>query len=229
MSRQLKNLFLCVCSFVVFVLAIIGLGRDIFHAFEEILYDHQATLITNSAFSRLTNKVVLFGALLSLFLIPFYILKVFDKEYKIPNVVCSLKFIESVLLLVVVLLVVFVFFPLSCVLEGFEHAFRSVFLGDCLYSHVLIPLIFLLSYFLFDERVELSKNMPIIIVVIVGFYVLIYVLFVFILKTWEDFYFIHEASKKITYYAIVPLFFGALIGTYFGSKFLLKTRTKNTD
>ena len=226
MSRQVKNALLCICSVAVVILAVIGLGRDIFHVFEEILYDHQATLITNSAFSRLTNKVVLFGAVLSLFLAPFYVLKIFDSKYKIPVIVYSMKFVESILLLAVVFLVVLVLFPLSCVLDGFEGAFKSVFLGDCLYSHVLIPSIFLISYFLFDEKEKLPNQLPVIVTVVLGVYVLIYIFFVFILKTWEDFYFIREASKKMTYVAIIPLVFGALAGTYFGSKFLLKKISK---
>ena len=222
MSRTIRFSLLLIVSVSIVVFTIIGLGRDIFHAIEEITYDHQATVLTNSAFSRLTNKVALLAGSISLFLIPFYVTCLVDKNYKLSSVVYSLKFVCSFLLIVVMVLVVIVFFPLSCVLQGFEEGFHSVFLGDCLYSHVLIPLLFVLSFFMMDDRQKLSRKEPIVIASVLTAYVLVYVFFVFGLKTWEDFYFIKEAANTISYFAMAPFAILVIVGVYFLSGLLAK-------
>ena len=229
MSRKVKEISLILSSITIVVLTIIGLGRDLFHAVEEIFYDHESTLFSSSAFSRLTNKVVVFSAVLSLFLIPYYFLQLFEDEKHLPQIVYSMKFICSCFLTVVFVLVLFVFFPLNCVLQGFEDGFRSTFLGDCLYSHILIPILFVCSFFAIDERQKISKKAPLLIILILGVYVLVYILFVFILKTWEDFYYISEATKTVTYFAIIPLCIIVLIGVYFGTTLLLKAVSKEHD
>ena len=226
MSRKLRALLLLLVSIAVVILGIIGLGRDIFHAIEEIFYDHQATLFTNNAFSRLTNKIIVFASIFSLFLIPVYLRKLFEKDYKIPHVVYSIKFVLTVLLIVLVILVICIFFPMYCVLEGFKKGFNEVFLGDCLYSHVIIPCLMITSFFVLDEKQKLTGKEALVATVILLVFTLEYVLFVFIIKTWFDFYFIKEAAKIVTYFAIAPLVLLVLVGVYFGSKFLAKILSK---
>ena len=222
MSRKLKTSLLILVSVSVVILAIVGLGRDIFHAIEEIFYDHQATLLTNNAFSRLTNKINVFAAIFSLFLIPLYTRKLVEKDYEIPNFVYSIKFILTVLLIFLVILVVVVLWPMYCILEGFGKGSHEVFLGDCLYTHVLIPFLIIVSFFVLDDRQQLSGKEALIVTIILSVYTLEYALFVFILKTWFDFYFIKEAAEVVTFYAIIPTAILIIIGAYFGSKFLVK-------
>lgn len=226
MSRRIRNIIQIILMLTVVILCIVGLGRDVFHAFEELLYDHQATLFSSNAISRLTNQIILFTGSLSLFLIPFYFVAVIDENHRLTKVTYTLKFICTVLLIFLILLVVFVLFPLNWASEGFEVGFRSNFLGDCLFSHVLIPTLFVTSFFVLDEKQELMKGTQIVVLVIFLLYLTIYVLFVFVFKTWEDFYFINEAAKVVSYYVVIPAVLLVLLGVYFGTKFLAKTASK---
>ena len=210
----------------VVILCIVGLGRQVFHAFEELLYDHQATLFSSNATSRLTNEIILFTGSLSLFLIPFYFVALIDENHRLTKVTYTLKFICTVLLIFLILLVFFVLFPLNWATEGFEFGFRSNFLGDCLFSHVLIPILFVTSYFVLDEKQELMKRTQLVVIVLFILYITIYIFFVFIFKTWEDFHFINEAAKVVSYFVIIPVIILVLIGVYFGTKFLAKTASK---
>ena len=208
------------------ILCIVGLGRQVFHAFEELLYDHQATLFSSNATSRLTNEIILFTGSLSLFQIPFYFAALIDENHRLTKVTYTLKFICTVLLIFLILLVVFVLFPLNWATEGFEVGFRSNFLGDCLFFHVLIPILFVTSYFVLDEKQELMKRTQLVVLVLFILYITIYIFFVFIFKTWEDFHFINEAAKIVSYFVIIPVIILVLIGVYFGTKFLAKTASK---
>lgn len=211
---------------IVVVLCIVGLGRDVFHAFEELFYDHQATLFSNNAMSKLTNQIILFTGALALFLIPFYFVGLFDENHRLTKVTYTLKFICAVLLILLILLVVCVLFPLTWATQGFEVAFRFNFLGDCLYSHVLIPIFFITSFFALDEKQELMKRTKIIVLVIFLVYIICYIFFVFVIKTWEDFYFINRAANIVSYFAIVPVVLIVLLGVYFGTKVLAKIASK---
>ena len=226
MSRRIKSIIQIILMLTVVVLCIVGLGRDVFHAFEELFYDHEATLFSSNAVSKLTNQINLFAGSLSLFLIPFYFVALFDENHRLTKVTYTLKFICTVLLIFLILLVVCVLFPLTCATNGFEVGFRSNFLGDCLYSHVLIPILFITSFFALDEKQELMKRTQFIVLVIFLVYVISYIFFVYVFKTWEDFYFINEAAKVVSYFAIIPVVLIVLLGVYFGTKFLAKIASK---
>ena len=187
-------------------MVIVALSIDIFHAFEEIFYDHQATIFTNSAFSRLTNKVILFAGIISLCSIPFYICGLIDENYKMPSWLSFLRYITSILLVLVFVLVIFVLFPATWIIDGLEEAAKVNFLGDCLFTHLLIPIIYVVTYCLLDPPIMAKKTGLITTYIIIGAYIIIYTLFCFVLKTWEDFYFINEVINRINI-GIIGVFF----------------------
>jgi len=225
MSNKIKTSILLIVSLTIVVLTILALGSDTLHAFEDIFYDKVSNVFTRSALSKLTNILNLCIATISLFFVPVYIIKLVDKDYKINRIFYSLKFIASILLIVVIALVVFVFFPIVCVTENVKVAVDSMFLGDCLFTHIISPFLFIGSYFLLDEKTDLGKKEIIAVDVVIFIYVFVYSQFVFIFKTWEDFYFIKQVIKHATIFSVIVAVIASLIGTHFLGKFLAKKKS----
>ncbi len=203
MSKRIKALLSLLICIAIVVFTMVALGRDIFHAFEEIVYDHQATIWSDSGFSKLTNKVVLFCAVLSIFLIPFYTTKLIQEDFEIPTWVFRVKYVVCILNIFIFILVLLVFFPVVWISSGIEESIKVNFLGDCLFSHLLIPFLFVISYVFLDEKPTQSKKEIIATYIVLGIYILIYVLFVYIVQTWEDFYFLSEIVSKITIFGFI--------------------------
>ena len=229
MSSKIKKVSLLVVSVAIILMLIIALGRDVFHAFEEIYYDKQATIFTNSAVSRLTNIVNIFCGVLSLFFVPIYIVSLLDRSFKIPSTFMSLRFICTVLLSLVFLLVIFIFFPITWVSQGFSTAVNEMFLGDCLYTHLLVPILYVTSYFFLDEKHKIGKAECIVIISVMFSYILLYTFFVFVFKTWEDFYYIKETIRYITIFGVLGVVVIALPLSYLFSIFLKNLNNKSLE
>ena len=226
MYRTIKTVALIALNVAIVIFTLLSLGVDIFHAVEEIFYDHQATIFTNSAFSRLTNKACLFAAILCLFSTPFYIIKLYKKDYEIPKMIYSLKYIATVLLILVFLMVMVVLFPAVWVSEGFKESIKVNFLGDCLFTHLLIPFTFVLSFLFLDEKCEFSKREEVAIYIILGTYVLLYIFFVYVFKTWEDFYFINMIISYVTIFGYAGIALLVLPIPYLLNKLVYKIKKK---
>ena len=224
MSRAIKNALLLLFSAAIVIFVILGLGVDIFHAIEEIFYDHQATIFTNSAFSRLTNKACLFAGVLSLFSLPFYAIKLCKKDFEIPKMIYALKYVASLLLITVLLVVVVLFFPAVWIVDGFEESLRVNFYGDCLYTHVLIPILFVLSFVLLDENISFSKREGFAFYIVLGAYLAMYVLFVYVFRTWADFYAINTVVSYLTVFGLIGIIAVFAPVPFFLNKLMLKLK-----
>ena len=194
----IKNIIKLIIDVVIIVCAFLALARHFYNALESVFIDHTNTLLGSSNMSLFTTNVNIAACVVCIIDVPFKIASIIKNKDISFRALTICKYIVAVSLIMTFFIVVFLIFPVTCVYMGsFEIGFRIDFMGGNFYTHIAIPFLFVLSFTLLEEKTEFSLLTNILVVAPLFVYSIIYTIFAFILKTWEDVYYLFEVIQVI--------------------------------
>ena len=197
---------------------------------ENYFIDQINSLLGTSSISPFTTKINIVAAVVCLIDIPYEIISLINRKETTYRGLLVSKYIVSASLMLTFFTVLFVIFPITCVYtESFVEGFKINYLNGNQFTHVIIPLLFVLSFIFLDEKCEFNIKMAIFSAIPASFYIIIYILLVYVLKTWDDIYFSKEAIKYITVFGVLLLVFTLIGISFLFGLFLKRIKRKSQN
>ena len=205
-SRIIKSTLKLIVDVVVVVSLFLALSRHFYNSMESLFYDKVTSVFSTNCLSSFTSWISIAATTVCLVDIPYEVLKLTKKgDLEFKGLDFS-KFIISVSLVITFFTVLLVIFPLTIILKGSaKESFQINYLSGNLYTHIVIPILFVISFIFFDEKTKISRKSCIFSTFPLIIYIFFYGLLVYVFKTWEDSYHTLEAAKYVTIYGVALL------------------------
>lgn len=147
--------------------------------------------------------------LVSLIDLPIRLLSIIKNKNYMPKFEFLLKFMSTVYIVITFLIV-------NLILVFLVEEPYELYEGKEIFTHVLLPVIGVLNYILCKSNFVLSKKFIFLTQIPIIIYSIWYLIMVFILKVWSDFY-----SVGFWYPFSLPLFIIGLLALSIGISFIL--------
>lgn len=134
----------------------------------------------NACYRFFTVDSNILAALCGLVLIPFNIKGIAAGEDRIPKWALTLKYIGTVAVSLTLIVVV--------VFLGPTQGYALMFDGNCLYLHLINPLLAMVSFCCFETAVPLTKKQMLLGLIPTFVYGTVYLFVVWLFPIWPDFY-----------------------------------------
>ena len=211
MKRKLLIPLKILISLATICLVILGFKHHIYNTFENLFIDKCNSIVDSNSFSPFTAWANIAAGTFLLFILPQYFLELFEPTRKKSDLALFVFATIRKCYALVILFVTFIMLPAG-VIGGlsFEDSLGYCFGEGNIYHHLFCPLLFIVLSFL-EKGKKQSKNQSLVSMIPVGFYMVLYVLMVFVFKTWEDFYYISTLYDMIGFFVfpiILILMFG---------------------
>ena len=169
----------------------------------------------NNRFIYFTNISNLLMGLIALINATFLLLSVVkDKNY--------VHWIFSLIKLIIISMTTLTFFTVLFVIGPID-GYQKNYSGRNFFTHLVVPLLSLVSYFFFEEKLQLEWKYSTFVLIPLIIYSIIYVINVVMFKTWPD---IYQINKQGLWYLYLLTFlvmdFGIGEGLYFLKKIIDK-------
>ena len=168
-------------------------------------------------FTYISNLLV---GLMALVNVPFLIGSIAKNKYCVPLAFSLLKFVLISMTTLTFFVVLFVIGPI----EGYPKSYS----GRSFFTHLVVPLLSLVSYLFFEEKSKLKWKHSLIALIPFAAYSVAYAINVVLLESWPD---IYQINKQGLWYLFLIVFliadFGLGQGLYFLKKFIDSKTTQN--
>ena len=205
-KRTLKNILRLIVDIAVIACLIVAISNHVYNSVENLFIDKIYGPLNTNSLSRYTTRVNYAAAAICLIDIPYQIISLISKENKLPKVLYVAKYICSISLIFVALAVLLVFFPLALVYtKDINQTIYYTYYMDKIFTHIVIPVLFVLSFIVLEEKQEMKKRYIYISAVPFIVYCIEYTILVFIVKSWNDDYFAGEIVRVATIFSLIGL------------------------
>ena len=207
-NSKLKYSIQLMLSIIIVFFSFEAFSKHVYNSLENIVIDNISTIFGVSSLSPFTSQINLFAAVVALISIPQFIAKIINPEYEIPYILYIARFVVVCNLLLVFLVVVFLLTPILAIsTANIYESIITMFWNSNLYTHLLIPLIFICSFIFIDDHKNIDVKQKFIALIPIFIYAIEIVLFMFIIKSWdEDFYYLQTIYQKTGVFGLVGIF-----------------------
>ena len=169
----------------------------------------------NNRFIYFTNISNLFVGFLSIVNAILLLISITKNRSYIPTIFSLIKIVAISMTTLTFFTVLFVIGPI----DGYQKNYS----GRNFFTHLVVPLLSLVSYFFFEEKLQLEWKYSTFVLIPLIIYSIIYVINVVMFKTWPD---IYQINKQGLWYLYLLTFlvmdFGIGEGLYFLKKIIDK-------
>ena len=208
-NERIKTIIAVIINLIVFgimVYCLISLIKTLINGRNAFIY-----------FTNISNLLVGFMALINA---TFLMLSIVKKRDCVPLIFTLIKIILISMTTVTFFVVLFVIGPT----DGYQKNYS----GRSLFTHLIVPLLSLISYLFFEEKMQLEWKYSLLILIPFVIYSIVYVINVIILESWPDLYHINKQGLWYLFLvAFVVAGFGVGQGLYFLKRFIDKKVTHN--
>lgn len=197
--------------------------------FQGIFVDKTIPYFQNTEFDTFTFKITFYFMMLSVIDIPFIILGLLKPNKNIPNLMNYLKTIGFVYHSLMLIACVGGFFYLWITLQNPGEAINRCFGGNCIFTHLIIPLLCIIQSILFVKFKKPTKKYFIFLYIPLLTYAIQYFVCVFGFKNWIDFYELQNIAKNITIFGLIGGILLLIILIFLLGKLAIKVSGKNKE
>ncbi|MBR4271168.1 MAG: hypothetical protein IKQ31_05815 [Clostridia bacterium] len=180
MKEKNRLTIFAILELIVAVLGIVALCRYCwgiaYNAFR-----HPASLLEENTLSKFTNLSNIFVSVVGLIGATYAIMSLKKGENVIPRWVATMKFMS-------VVYIVITFVVVSVLLSWISPEPWTLFSGKQIFTHITNPIIAVIGYCFLSVKEAPRPNIMWLSLIPVALYSALYVVMVFVVKTWSDFY-----------------------------------------
>ena len=163
-------------------------------------------------FTYISNLTV---GLMSLINATLLTISIFNNKYCISNVFSLIKVAAILMTTLTFFTVLFIIGPI----DGYKENYS----GRSLIAHLIVPLLTVISYLFFEEKLQLKWKHSLTALIPFGVYAIVYVINVVFLKSWPDIYWVNKQGLWYLFLlAFIIADFGLSQGLYFLKLFIDK-------
>ena len=202
----IKIILKLIIDVAVIICLMMAISAHFYNSMENYFIDCIHSLLEFSSISPFTTKINIAAAIVCLIDIPFGIMTLISKKDCQLDGLYKTKFVVAVLLTMTFFVVIIALVPIAWNMEGsFYRALKTNYGSQNMYTHLIIPVIFVCSFLFLEKKEPLPKKWMIISTIPCFLFMIEYTLFVYGFKTWEDHYHTSEVVKMFTVFGLLGL------------------------
>lgn len=229
MNIRLRNVFLLALD-VAIIFCALWVYLPVFQGtFQGMFIDKTIPYFQNTEFDTFTFKIAFYFMGLSIIDIPFAIIGLVNPKKDIPNLIGYMKTIGFVYHALMLFTCVCGFFYLWITSHNPGEALSKCFGGNCIFTHLIIPLLCIIQTVLFVKFAKPTNKYFIFLYIPLLTYAIQYFVCVFGFKNWIDFYQLQNIAKNITIFGLIGGILLLIILIFLLGKLAIKVSGKNKE